>query len=347
MITLQTPVSVAKTVQPASAAPANPAAADADTALVGNAAAAPSLFAFLLAQQTAAADPGKGLAPALASAEEEAATEAGAGDAAASTAWMWLNTGLPRETTGLAAPAAAPTTSATELDATAGPGGPVASPPGSGGGKDGTTATLNEARPEQPAPTVRKAASEDFATVMSAVNEAPVHARPVEMQANAIAGPQAPPAPAPKVAAVEVPIESRVGTPRWTRDISQSVTMLVQARTSVAELRLTPADMGPIQIRIDFSEAQPSVAISVQQADTRNALDAALPRLREMMAESGINLGGAGVEQHANPGDAPGGEARFARNGREDATQLEKPAADPLLPVARAISLDQLVDTYA
>jgi flagellar hook-length control protein FliK len=144
-----------------------------------------------------------------------------------------------------------------------------------------------------------------------------------------------------------VPIESKVGTPRWTRDIHQSVSMLVQSRTSVAELRLTPADMGPIQIRIDFSEKQPSVSISVQQADTRNALDAALPRLRDMMAESGITLGGAGVEQHGRPSDTPGDQARFAWQGREQAAPLPVAATDQFAPQVRTIALDQLVDTYA
>jgi flagellar hook-length control protein FliK len=162
-------------------------------------------------------------------------------------------------------------------------------------------------------------------------------------------GPQDKPpvqAPPPAAAPVEVPIDSKIGTPRWTRDIHQSVSMLVQSRNPVAELRLTPEDMGPIQIRIDFSDAKPSVSISVQQTDTRNALDAALPRLREMMAESGINLGGSSVEQQSGrSGDPAGDQARQA--GRHQGFEAAPRTAEEALPVTRAISLDQLVDTYA
>jgi flagellar hook-length control protein FliK len=157
------------------------------------------------------------------------------------------------------------------------------------------------------------------------------------------ATPMTPPA---QAAAPEIVIESRIGTPRWTRDLHDSVTMLVHSRTSVAELHLTPADMGPVDIRIDFSGTQPSVSISVQHADTRNALDAALPRLQDMLAESGITLGGASVEQRgerARDGggdrqtprqDGPGGDAAVAAVGES-------------APVTRTLSLDQLVDTYA
>lgn len=91
-------------------------------------------------------------------------------------------------------------------------------------------------------------------------------------------------------------ISSSVGSQQWTRDLTQQVSVMVDNGTSIAEVRLTPADMGPIEIRLDFSEASPTLSISVQNADTRNALDLALPRLREMLSDSGVTLGGASVE---------------------------------------------------
>jgi flagellar hook-length control protein FliK len=233
------------------------------------------------------------------------------------------------------------------LDAAAGSGAATAATPGAANAQ--ALAATTEAAPGQTTGVTHKNAADELSMLAATAAPAPqqhgaeIPPPPPQVQ-NTNQTAQA--AAAPKPAPVEVPIESKVGTPRWTRDIHQSVSMLVQARASVAELRLTPADMGPIQIRIDFSEKQPSVSISVQQTDTRNALDAALPRLRDMMAESGITLGGAGVEQHGRPGDAPGEQARFAWQGHDESAP--PPAvADPFIPAARAVALNQLVDTYA
>jgi flagellar hook-length control protein FliK len=353
MITLQMPPAAAKQTQPAAstpanpANPANPATGDADPALAAN---KPSLFAFLLAQQTAAgagAVPGGGKAGVTAgNAEEDTATEAKGGDPSAAAPWMWLHTALPRDAACKDPKSLTPagTASALEAAGTAGAQGPL---PGSAG------AQALAAAPDSPtahsAGVGQKNAADEFAALSAATEPSPQrHGTETPLpQLQAQPANEAAPAPAAKAAPVEVPIESKVGTPRWTRDIHQSVTMLVQARASVAELRLTPADMGPIQIRIDFSDKQPSVSISVQQTDTRNALDAALPRLREMMAESGITLGGAGVEQHGRPGDAPGDQARFAWQGRDGTAASPAPVADPFIPAARPIAIDQLVDTYA
>lgn len=140
-------------------------------------------------------------------------------------------------------------------------------------------------------------------------------------------------------------IESKVGTPGWTRDIRENISLLVQSHTSVAQLKLTPAEMGPIEIRIDFSEKQASVSILVQQADTRNALDSALPRLREMLAESGVNLGGASVAQQ----DAQGGHSSAGKHTQDGTPRAHRIEAVPIStnPAARLLTIDQLVDTYA
>ena len=140
-------------------------------------------------------------------------------------------------------------------------------------------------------------------------------------------------------------IDSKVGTPGWTRDIRENISLMVQSHTSVAQLKLTPAEMGPIEIRIDFSEKQPSVSILVQQADTRNALDSALPRLREMLAESGVNLGGASVAQQ----DAKGGHSSAGKQTQDSTPGAHRIEAVPIStnPAARLLAIDQLVDTYA
>jgi len=142
-------------------------------------------------------------------------------------------------------------------------------------------------------------------------------------------------------AAMAATIESRVGSPDWNGELHDKVALLVHTRIQIAELQLTPPDMGSIGIRIDFSDDQPQVVISAQQTDTRNALDAALPRLRELLADSGITLGGTGVghRQEQQSSFIPDRAQPITSSSRFTLTDADSPR--------RHVSPDQLVDTYA
>lgn len=135
-----------------------------------------------------------------------------------------------------------------------------------------------------------------------------------------------------------------VGTPGWTRELHEQVTLLVHNRNATADIKLNPEEMGPIEIRIDFSEAQPKVSISVQNADTRSALDAALPRLRDMLAESGVSLGDTSIEQRQA---GSGSTQEHRANMHLPLQPAPAESADAAPATVRAMALDRLVDTYA
>ena len=85
-------------------------------------------------------------------------------------------------------------------------------------------------------------------------------------------------------------------------------------------LRLSPEHLGPLEVRIDVRDGNVSVAFGVAHLDTQAALEQALPRLREMFAAAGLQLGQASVQQEArrgshNGGQAPAGAAAAADNG--------------------------------
>jgi flagellar hook-length control protein FliK len=60
-------------------------------------------------------------------------------------------------------------------------------------------------------------------------------------------------------------------------------------------LRLSPEHLGPLEVRIAVQNDQVSVWFGAAHADTRNALENALPRLRELFAAQGMSLTDAGV----------------------------------------------------
>jgi flagellar hook-length control protein FliK len=94
-------------------------------------------------------------------------------------------------------------------------------------------------------------------------------------------------------------LSARVGTSAWDDQVGQKVIWMVGGDDQSATLELNPPDLGPVQVVLNVSNDLASVTFSSQQLEVRQALENALPRLREMMSESGIALGDAFVNAGA------------------------------------------------
>jgi len=62
-------------------------------------------------------------------------------------------------------------------------------------------------------------------------------------------------------------------------------------------LRLNPGYLDPVTIKIDVTQDQASVAFTAQHAAVKEAIDAALPKLREMFSTQQLNLAEVSVSQ--------------------------------------------------
>lgn len=99
-------------------------------------------------------------------------------------------------------------------------------------------------------------------------------------------------------------ISTPVTDANWGQQVSERVQMMASGHHRTAEIRLTPADMGPLRVQIAIEDGQTNVIFQSHHAATRDALDLALPRLRELLAEQGLTLGEASVsEQDVSAGD--------------------------------------------
>lgn len=143
-------------------------------------------------------------------------------------------------------------------------------------------------------------------------------------------------------------LAARVGTPGWDQQLGQKIVWMVAGKEQSASLTLNPPDLGPMQVVLSVNNDHASVTFSSAQPEVRQALENALPKLREMMGESGISLGNASVnagmpdQRQASSEQARAGApvSRFDSNGS---------AADAAVRnAARVIrSSDGLVDTFA
>lgn len=93
---------------------------------------------------------------------------------------------------------------------------------------------------------------------------------------------------------IEQPVNSR----NWEEGFGDRILWLVNNRNPVAELRLNPPHLGAIEVRIAVQGDQAQVAFQIPGGAARDAVETALPRLREMFAEAGMNLTDVGVSDH-------------------------------------------------
>lgn len=112
-------------------------------------------------------------------------------------------------------------------------------------------------------------------------------------------------------------LSARVGTPAWDNQVGQKVIWMVGGEEQSATLELNPPDLGPVQVVLNVSNEMASVTFSAQQLEVRQALENSLPRLREMMSESGIALGNATVNagSDGSPQQNQQGSSRPGRGG--------------------------------
>jgi len=103
-------------------------------------------------------------------------------------------------------------------------------------------------------------------------------------------------------AAVDRPtiqLDTPMNSSRWGENFSQRVQWVVNQSMSGAQIRLNPQHMGPVEVRIQMQNDQAVVSFTAQHGATREAIDAALPRLREMLSEQNVNVVDIDVSQHS------------------------------------------------
>ena len=109
--------------------------------------------------------------------------------------------------------------------------------------------------------------------------------------------------------------------PEGQQQLAEKVRWMVNARNSMAEIRLDPPELGSMQVRVNVSGDAATVNFVVQSAQARDALAQAEPRLREMLAEQGINLGESFVSQQQQSGNGEGGEGSQQGGGNGQLAQ--------------------------
>ncbi len=135
-----------------------------------------------------------------------------------------------------------------------------------------------------------------------------------------------------------------VGAEPFPQELGERVAWMVGRDLTSAQLKLNPPQLGPVEVRVQVSGDQASVSLSAHNFVARDALEQAIPRLRDMLGAQGFTQVDVNVAQHSFH-ERP---AQPGRYDRDDAPLAEVAVELPAPSSARsARAAMTLVDTYA
>jgi flagellar hook-length control protein FliK len=106
------------------------------------------------------------------------------------------------------------------------------------------------------------------------------------------------------------------------QQLAEKVRWMVNTKNLVAEIRLDPAELGSVNVKVALSGESVTVNFVVQSQQARDAVDTATPKLREMLAEKGIELGQSSVNQESG-GQQNQGDDEFANQTGRSQDEFE------------------------
>ena len=124
----------------------------------------------------------------------------------------------------------------------------------------------------------------------------------------------------------QLPQQLQMTTPinqkQWGSELSKRITMLINnGQQQVAELRLNPAHLGPLSVRLQLDDDQANISFVTNHQAVKEAIELSLPKLKEQLQQQGLDLGNVDVGQ-------PDSENEDAKNQLTDSKNTDFGDAD-------------------
>jgi flagellar hook-length control protein FliK len=148
------------------------------------------------------------------------------------------------------------------------------------------------------------------------------------------------PAPSP----IPLHVATPAGSPGWPEEVGTRVSWMVGNEESHAHLTLTPPQLGKVEVSITVNGDQTTAQFVAATPAARELIEQSLPRLREILEQSGINLGQTDVGTSGQPGSSGEGRRDDAPGGNRRGDDRLAASTAPAQWVRRG---EGLVDTFA
>jgi len=130
--------------------------------------------------------------------------------------------------------------------------------------------------------------------------------------------------------------------------VKDKVMITINQKLQQFDIKLDPPEFGNMQVRVNLQGEQASVNFVVQNQQAKDALEQNMHKLRDMLSEQGVDVGGANVEQQNQQQNAD--EQGFNKNNDTvltDGTKTEEDGVEHVLSAQLFDSSATSVDYYA
>lgn len=103
-------------------------------------------------------------------------------------------------------------------------------------------------------------------------------------------------------------IDTPLGQSGWHVEVGQKLTWMVGTNNQQADLVLTPPHLGRVEVSLTLNGDQATAIFTSANPAVREALENSLHRLREVLADAGVNLGQTQVGSESPDRSRPGNE---------------------------------------
>ena len=110
---------------------------------------------------------------------------------------------------------------------------------------------------------------------------------------------------------VDVP----VGQAEWGEKVMGKLSWLTARNMSMAEIHLSPADLGPMEVKVRMHNDQASITVHAANPMVRDQLEQHSHRLRDMLSEQGVSLERFDVSDQSRQQSGEQGNAEAGSNG--------------------------------
>ncbi len=149
------------------------------------------------------------------------------------------------------------------------------------------------------------------------------------------------------------PLTAKTTDKGWDTLLGNRVMWMVGKHMQSASVKITPANMGPIEIKVAVQNDQATVSFVAQHGAVRDALEMAVPRLREMFNEGNLQLVNVDVnqkdagDQHSLQNFSRQAQQDFDSSGEEGAEQDDGSAVEMEGGPIVVTTHDGFLDDYA
>ncbi|GEK50588.1 flagellar hook-length control protein FliK [Vreelandella venusta] len=148
----------------------------------------------------------------------------------------------------------------------------------------------------------------------------------------------------PATATLNTPLTS----PAWPSQLGQQLIQFAQrGGEHQVKMQLHPAELGPLSITLKVTEQGTQAHFLSSHAPVRQALEQAIPQLREALAEQGISLGETSVGEQQTPNEQAFAQQTPGKSAGNRGGESGNDSAPSLTEVNDQSSQDGRVDLYA